>query len=266
MWGSPRRRFDGRVWLWVKDWRQISTSASACFADRARGVAVLAEFGLHGVEGGHDDLARLFVQPPVHPHPPRQRGGMEAVLGVLVAIVPGAAVPIDRIHREPSPSSASSAGCNRRAAVAEEYPVYLLELVGPFRVNAPAITCACWREIRPAENAANVAGKISNRADCTVARAAPCVSRHFSRSVAAAVRYPSVCHSRDRLILPDPDQPLGLEPIQLVRSRRGHPTGREHRNRSNHASDNTEGVRHPPPRKPRKTKKKMRPGPARRGA
>ena len=30
------------------------------------------EFGLHGVEGGHDDLARLLVERPVHPHPARQ--------------------------------------------------------------------------------------------------------------------------------------------------------------------------------------------------
>ena len=132
---ARRRRFDGRVWSCANDWRQISTQRVGLFRGPGPAVAVLAEFGLHGVEGGHDDLARFFVERPVHPHPPGQRGGVEAVLGVLVAVVAGAAVAVDRVDRDLH--QVRELGRVQPLGGGGEDLVHAVELVGPFGGERP---------------------------------------------------------------------------------------------------------------------------------
>ena len=134
-WGSPRRRFDGFGVVVREGLAADLDEGVGLFRGPGPGVAVLAEFGLHGVEGGHDDLARFFVERPVHPHPARQRGGVEAVLGVLVAIVARAAVAVDRVDRDLH--QVRELGRVQPPGGGGEDLVHPVELVGPFGRERP---------------------------------------------------------------------------------------------------------------------------------
>ena len=227
------------------------------FGGAGPGVAVLAELGLHGVEGGHDDLARFLVERPVETDPsrPTARHGTGSCrtrrLSLPAPPSPSIASTTRRTRFRRSPGSSRRAAATKVASMGGE-------LGGPFRRVRVRDHCRV-RGARSARPRTQPRWPADRR---VVPRGGPRRGRrHRSCGTAWRSRPPrfrtrrSATHATGRTHRPG----TATRP-RAGRARGGRgpspPTGtRRTPNRRDHATDTTEGVRHPNPRKPRKTKK-----------
>ena len=155
-----------------------------------------------------------------------------------------AAVPVDRVDRDLH--EVRELGRVQPFRGGREDLVHPLELVGPFGCERPCDHLRMLTRDPPRRERRQREGErlepprqAHGRVGRAMCHAASLSYRGRLRSGTRRSATPATGHA------PDPEQPFGLELIQpaTVPGQAIEP-GREHRDRSNHASDNTERVRH----------------------